>query len=93
MNHCTGFDMAAGHFSSASHAYPANILPTDHPLGPLKCKIYLAPCDTRSLGGKFLSSFPGVTFFRGCEMHTRYIFVGSGLKSQIYLCGGLASMF
>lgn len=58
--HCTGFYMAVGNPSLAPHAYTANLLPTDHLLGPSEYKIYLAPSEALgSLGGKV---FPGVSF-------------------------------
>lgn len=50
--------MAVGNPSLAPHAYTANLLPTNHPLGPSEYKIYLAPSETLgSLGEKYFLVF------------------------------------
>lgn len=47
--------------SSCLHSKPLTHRP--HALGPSEYKIYLAPSEALgSLGGKFLGSFPGVSF-------------------------------
>lgn len=60
----------------APRAYTANLLPTDHPLGPSEYKIYLAPSEALgSLGGKFLGPFPGVSFLVDVMKYTLGIFL------------------